>query len=85
MRGRKILMQAGESRLILFHSETGAYFTLDEIGTMVWGLCDGTHSVSEIINRLLSQYDAPLESIQMDLMELLQEFASKKLLLARAA
>jgi Coenzyme PQQ synthesis protein D (PqqD) len=85
MRRRTVLKQSGTSQIVLFNGETGAYFSLDEVGTMVWGLCDGAHSVSDIVTRLFEEYDATVEVLQTDLMELLQEMTDKKLLLVKAA
>jgi hypothetical protein len=84
MRRRTVLSQSGSARLILFNAETGAYYGLDEVGSMVWGLCDGAHSVSEIVNRLFGEYDASVEIILTDLMAFLAEMLDQKLLLARA-
>ena len=83
MRGRKVVTQAGAGRVILFQSETATFFSLDEIGSLVWSLCDGAHSISEIVNRLTSQYDASMETVQGDMMDLLSEMTAKKLLLPR--
>lgn len=83
MRGRKVVTQSGAGRVLLFQSESATFFRLDEIGSLVWSLCDGSHSVSEIVNRLCSQYDASMETIQGDMMELLSEMAAQKLLLPR--
>jgi hypothetical protein len=79
-----IVAQSGSGRLILYQPETQLYFALDEIGILVWGLCDGTHTISEIINRLYSQYEASVEVIQTDVMELMSEFLANKLLLTKA-
>ncbi|MDB6030367.1 MAG: PqqD family protein [Verrucomicrobiales bacterium] len=85
MRRRTVLVQSGTTQLVLFNGETGAYYSLDEVGTMVWGLCDGAHSVSEIVTRLFEEYDASVEILQTDLMELLHEMTQKNLLLVKAA
>jgi hypothetical protein len=85
MRHRKVLCQPGGARSTLFDAETGLSYGLDEVGTLVWSLCDGAHSVSEIINRLFSEYEATIDVIQLDLMELLQSLVEKKLLLIRPA
>ena len=66
-----VLIDSGPTRLVLFESESGAYYGLDEVGEMVWGLCDGAHAVSEIVTELCEEYDATLEIIQTDLLELL--------------
>jgi hypothetical protein len=85
MRHRTVLKQSGNFQIVLFNGETGAYFSLDEVATMVWGLCDGAHSVSDIVTHLFGEYEATVEVLQTDVMELLQEMTDKKLLLVKAA
>src|SRR4051812_1476218 len=85
MRRRTVLNQTGPARLVLFESESGASYAVDEVGAMVWGLCDGAHSVSEIVTELGEEYDASLDVIETDVLELLLVLGDKKLLLVKAA
>src|SRR3954453_21881553 len=78
-----ILKQGPAGNLILFNSEDGQYFALDEIGSLVWEHCDGAHTISQIVLHLSEEYDAPLSTIQSDLADLMAEFSSRHLL-ARA-
>jgi hypothetical protein len=75
-----MLKQGDPGRLILFNADDGQYFALDEIGSVVWEHCDGAHTVTEIINHLFDQYEAPRTTIQADLTELIASFTSKNLL-----
>src|SRR5678816_625251 len=77
-----ILKQGDPGRLILFNSDDKQYFALDEIGSVVWEHCDGAHTAAEIITHIFDQYDAPRDTIQNDLAELIAEFASKNLFLS---
>ncbi len=74
-----ILAQRNDDSLILLNPENGQYFTLDEVGARVWELCDGSHRVAEVVSTLYAEYDAPLNSIQTDVLELLDELASEQL------
>lgn len=74
-----VLMQEMNGTRLLLDSETGNYFTLDEIGSRVWTLCDGREAVA-IVDELSAEYDAPSSQIRDDVLELLRELASERLI-----
>ncbi len=76
----KILVQQVDGTTVLLNLEDGQYYALDEIGGRVWELCDGTRSVSAIIELLSAEYDAPPETIRADVLELLGELTGEKIL-----
>lgn len=65
--------------MILLDPASGEYFTLDDVGGRIWELCDGTKSVDDIAAVLASEYDAPVEEIRADALELLNELRESKL------
>lgn len=79
-----ILKQRVEDETILFHLEDGQYYALDEVGGRVWELCDGTRSVADVISVICREFEAPVETIEADVLELLGELASEKLVVAGA-
>lgn len=84
-RAGRILAHRGDEELVLLDPENGQYFTLDEVGARIWELCDGSRSVSEIAGALDEEFDAPLETIRADLLELLEELSSGGLVLEARA
>jgi len=66
--------------MILLKLPQGSYFTLDEVGRRIWELCDGTKRVVEIISAIGTEYDAPLETVEADVLELLGELQAEGLL-----
>jgi Coenzyme PQQ synthesis protein D (PqqD) len=78
-RAGSVLAQRNADALILLNPEDGQYFTLDEVGARVWELCDGTQRVADLIATIHAEYDAPLETIQADILELLDDLAREKL------
>jgi hypothetical protein len=65
--------------MILLHPETGHYYTLDEVGARLWELCDGTHRVADLVSTIHAEYEAPVEVIQSDVLELLDDLARDRL------
>jgi coenzyme PQQ synthesis protein D (PqqD) len=78
-----VLVQEMADTRLLLDPETGKYFTLDEVGSRVWALCDG-RAASSIADALCAEYDAPASQIRGDVLELLEELASERLVLERA-
>ena len=75
-----VIARAGEREMLLLDVESGCYFTLNEIGGRIWELCDGDSTVSQIVETLCAEYDAPPERIRADALELLEELSRERLL-----
>ena len=69
-----------EPTTVLLHPQTGEYYTLDEIGSRVWELCDGERTVAEIAASIAKEYDAPASEIERDVLELLNDLQAEQLL-----
>lgn len=52
-------------------------FWPDDVSLDILRLCDGTHSVRQILQSLAAQYDAPLEDISADAQAFLQEWSDR--------
>lgn len=75
-----VLAQTAGEATILLTPESGEYFSLDDVGGRIWELADGSRSAREIARVLHDEYDAPLETIEADTLELLAELAERQLL-----
>ena len=65
---------AGETIIVPIKSNVGdlnSIFTLNEIGTMIWGLIDGKRSVSEIAEAICKTYEVKPEDAEKDTLEFL--------------
>ena len=68
---------AGEA--ILIHLQTGAYYSLNEVGTVFWEMLDGAKSVHDCAAKIGQEYDAPVEQIETDLLEIAGDLAKEGL------
>lgn len=75
-----ILTQQTAGSHILLKPDSGQCYALDDIGSVIWSLCDGAHSIADIVAAIVAEYDAPVETVEADTMELLQDLAHEKLL-----
>jgi len=76
----RILKQEAAGTVVLLNLDGGQYFSLDDAGSRVWDLCDGSRSVAEIVGIVRGEYEAPAETIERDVIELLNDLADEKLL-----
>lgn len=79
-RNAGVLSRRGADTLVLLDTKGGEYFTLDEVGTRIWELCDGSRTVAEVAAAIAEEYDAPAQTIQTDMLELLNELADAGLI-----
>ena len=66
----QVISQAASGALVVFHLESGEYYSLDDVGSRIWELCDGSRSLSEITDVLCAEFDAPWVSVHADVIEL---------------
>lgn len=53
---------------------------LDEVGTFVWSLCDGEHSVESIVQRTCNQYKMNRREVEISVTTYLQTLAERRLI-----
>jgi hypothetical protein len=74
-----ILQQRVKGTQVLLNMDSGQYYAIDEVGIRVWELSDGSRSVKQIVDLVAGEYDAPVETIRADVLELLGELEHEKL------
>jgi len=68
---------AGEA--VLIHMQTGAYYSLNEVGTVFWEMLDGEASLADCAAKIAVEYNAPPTVIQADLLELAEDLVKEGL------
>jgi hypothetical protein len=58
---------------VILNLKSGVYHGLNEVGASVWNLIQKPHTVSDIKQALLDEYEVEAEQCQSDLMALLEE------------
>jgi pyrroloquinoline quinone biosynthesis protein D len=79
-----VLAQEAQGQTVLLRPEDGSYYAVADVGARIWALCDGARSVSEIAAEVCAEFDAPLATIQADVLEFVGELRSEQLLVAAA-
>jgi pyrroloquinoline quinone biosynthesis protein D len=76
----KLRHEAGRGRWIILGPER--VFEPDEPAVAVLKRCDGVRSVTDIVEELSKEYDAPAAEIQSDVIGMFQELADKGVVVA---
>jgi coenzyme PQQ biosynthesis protein PqqD len=76
----EVIFQKASNDFLLFNMDDGNYYSLNEVGSRIWELCDGTRSVEQIIDTLAQEYDAAKELLAQDVVEFLERFRNGKLI-----
>jgi hypothetical protein len=78
------MTQQVSGTVVLLNPDNGEYYALDEIGSRVWELCDGTRSIADVVVAICEEYDAPAEIIEADVLELVEDMVREKLVVEAA-
>lgn len=69
--------------IVLMDLESGTYFGLNQVGSRVWELTgDSPQSLSALRDRIVEEFDVAGDVAQQDLARLLDQLASRGLLIA---
>jgi hypothetical protein len=65
-----------DNEAVLLNVDTGVYFGLDEIGTEIWNLLSGGASETEVVEKLLSEYEVEADQLRTDVAEFIATLES---------
>ncbi len=78
-RNRNVAWRVIEEEAILISSEDSMLHSLDEVGTLIWELADGEHTIDQIVDRICEDYDVERERAHKDTVEFLENLAGDEL------
>ena len=70
---------------VILDLKAGLYFSLNNVGAMIWQLIQQPKSVKEIREAILANFDVEREVADRDLLALLRELATRNLVEIREA
>jgi len=65
---------------ILVNLDSGFYFRPNPVALFIWDLCDGRHSVGEILAKIVTTFDVDESTAQRDLETFLTHLEAEQLL-----
>ncbi len=65
---------------VLMDVSHSVYYTLNEVGSHIWGLLSNGTTLTDIIDHLCQEYDVPRETVRNDTNRILTELFDAKLI-----
>jgi hypothetical protein len=81
-RSEGILAQESHGQTVLLRLADGGYYAVDDVGAMIWDLCDGQRPLTDIIAAVYSEFDAPEQIVRDDVLEFVGSLQREQLLVA---
>jgi pyrroloquinoline quinone biosynthesis protein D len=75
-----ILAQDAHGQTVLLRLEDGGYYALDEVGALIWELCDGHRDVADVVAALCAEFDAPEETVKADVLDFIADLRRERLI-----
>ena len=79
-RNTSILWRELDGEAVLLSPAAGSSYNLNQVGTFIWKLLDGTHSSQDIAAAICEVYDVEYEQAFQDVERLLVELRNNNLL-----
>ena len=77
---KNVFAQEIDEETIILDSETQEYFSLNEIGKVIWSLLERNKQLEEIKAEMLDMYEVPADQIEIDLLNFIQALGAKRLI-----
>ncbi len=74
-----LFRQLGDEAVLL-SLESGSYFGLNEVGARIWTLISRGDELAAVLAALQTEYEAPVERLQADLLGIVEELVGSGLL-----
>jgi hypothetical protein len=78
----EVTAEVFDGEAIILNLATGAYYSMDKVGGLIWTLIAGGHSVEEAAATLVTRYDVSPERARADVERVADELIREKLVLA---
>ena len=77
---KNVFAQEIDDETIILDSVTQEYFSINEIGKVIWSLIEEKKNLEEIKAEMLDMYEVPQEQIEKDLLNFIQALEQKGLI-----
>ena len=77
---KNVFAQEIDEETIILDSVTQEYFSINEIGKVIWSLLEEKKNLEEIKAEMLDMYEVPEEQIEKDLLNFIQALEQKGLI-----
>lgn len=82
LRNSSVLWRELDGEAILLNPKEGCSYNLNNVGTLIWKMLDGEHSIEDIAKTICEHYEVESEQAIQDVKQLLNELRENNLLSA---
>jgi hypothetical protein len=75
-----VLFRDLDDEAVLLATDSGKYFSLNEVGTRMWSLLRLHGDVEEVCRTLLAEFDVPEERLRQDVVQFIGTLADRGLI-----
>ena len=79
-RNNEVFASEIDNEVVMMNIDTGKYYGMDAIGSRIWELIADEILVTELIGKLMEEYDVEEEQCRKDVLEFLNQLNANKLL-----
>lgn len=79
LRAEHVVARTMEGEAVLLDLNSEEYYSLNEVGSRVWELADGQHSVGDMVDAIVTEYEAERAQVREDVLDLLDELSREGL------
>jgi hypothetical protein len=80
LRNRAVLWRELDGEAILLDPQSGYSYSLNAVGTLIWIMLDGTHSLEDIAGAICEKYEVEQAQAIQDIDHLVMDLRTCKLL-----
>ena len=68
-----------DGEAVILHLDSGTYFGLNSVGTRIWQLMEREGRLTDVLDDLRAEYDAPADVLERDLLDLVTRLVEARL------
>jgi hypothetical protein len=80
IRNNNLITADLELDLVMLDIDQGKYYSLDEVGTVIWNLLEKPFSLDELVESLMMDYDVDLETCEKDVSDHIKKLLKLKII-----
>ncbi|TLP36837.1 PqqD family protein [Arcobacter arenosus] len=75
-----LFLQKVDNETILLDSNTNEYFSINEIGTLIWETLEEKKDLNSVKEEIISNYEVDEKQVEKDILNFIQEVVNKGLI-----
>jgi hypothetical protein len=72
----RVIAQPNGEDILLFNPANGMLRQANASGRLVWSMCDGEHSLDDIVHELTAIYDVDPDTVRKDVLDLISALST---------